>query len=187
MQEQLINPIKVLYIEPLKTPLVVEVERDYYYTSLKELVGSELDITMPLDNYVLLVYNNIGKVLNLPFNRAIRNKDGAITDLIAGNFVILGVDEEGKTISLPPQHIDKYTHMFLEPENEDSIPSDVFEHFIGQFVYPDAHKPDPESFYVNQELLVLSGINLSDFYMKIEIDPQKPHRNGKMRKNQSSV
>ena len=61
------------------------------------------------------VCNDEGKLEQLPFNRGLRDESGNLYDYIAGNFMIVGLGEEDFT-SLPPEHIEKYSQLFAQPE-----------------------------------------------------------------------
>lgn len=61
------------------------------------------------------VCNEEGKLEQLPFNRGLRDESGNLYDYIAGNFMIVGLGEEDFT-SLPPEHIEKYSQLFAQPE-----------------------------------------------------------------------
>ena len=61
------------------------------------------------------VCNEEGKLEQLPFNRGLRDESGNLYDYIAGNFMIVGLGEEDFT-SLPPEYIEKYSQLFVQPE-----------------------------------------------------------------------
>ena len=57
-----------------------------------------------------IIANEEGKILDLPANRRLGN------DVIAGRFIIVGVDEGEHFKSLSQQDINKYTEQFQEIE-----------------------------------------------------------------------
>ena len=75
------------------------------------------------DNYTLHmlcgaphnIVNEEGKINGLPLNRAIRNDDGVIIDIAAGNLMITGLGESD-FISLDEGRIKKYSERFRTPE-----------------------------------------------------------------------
>ena len=123
--------MKALHISPNCAPCIVEISNGG--DSYREILEGEIEFSCPYDD-VLLVCLAYGKMMNMPFNRAIRNSQGRITDLVAGSFLVLGLDDEGGTLSMSEPLIEKYTEMFREPEKEDDIPPDEFHRFYGQYV-----------------------------------------------------
>jgi hypothetical protein len=75
----------------------------------------EIEYTMPFDDKVMIACGRLGKVVGLPHNRDIV-VDGKVTDYIAGNFYILGLNDEGEAVGLSDELIEKYTKIFALPE-----------------------------------------------------------------------
>ena len=105
------NKIDVLFVEPNKLPIKKTI--DDTLKSMQELVGGRIEyVNLPDCEDVFIICNEEGKMLGLPLNREIGS------DIIAGNFFIVGNNEElGETCSLTQQQIDKYTEYF----NDESI------------------------------------------------------------------
>lgn len=61
------------------------------------------------------VYNDEGKIMQMPLNRALRGEDGKIYDAIAGSFFICGLGEDD-FCSLPKGLQAKYLEKFRWPE-----------------------------------------------------------------------
>ena len=61
------------------------------------------------------VCNEEGKLRGLPANRALRDEDGHIYDVIAGSFLVVGLGEED-FCSLSAEQIDKFEALFHQPE-----------------------------------------------------------------------
>ena len=105
--------ISVLMVEPNKYPRPVEIG-----TKLEDLqaaVGGMIEVVYPFDEPVGLVMNEEGKINGLPYNRAIRNDEGKITDVIAGPFLVVGLTEEDFG-SLSPELLQKFEKHFHQPE-----------------------------------------------------------------------
>ena len=51
----------------------------------------------------------------MELNRAIKDDNGTVNDIIAGTFFVCGVGDENFT-SLPPEHRAKFEKMFKNPE-----------------------------------------------------------------------
>ena len=104
--EKMQNKIDILFVEPNKLPVKKTI--DDTLDNMQKLVGGHIEYTyLPNCEDVSIICNEEGKILGLPFNRDIGH------DVIAGNFIIVGLDETGdKDISLTKEQIDKYTKYF---------------------------------------------------------------------------
>ena len=56
-----------------------------------------------------------GKLDGLPLNRALRDADGDIYDIVAGNFFIVGLGESDFT-DLPHELAEQFAELFRQPE-----------------------------------------------------------------------
>ena len=56
-----------------------------------------------------------GKLDGLPLNRALRDADGDIYDIVAGNFFIVGLGESD-FIDLPHELAEQFAEQFRQPE-----------------------------------------------------------------------
>ena len=61
------------------------------------------------------VANESGKLDGLPLNRALRDADGDIYDIVAGNFFIVGLGESDFT-DLPHELAEQFAERFRQPE-----------------------------------------------------------------------
>ena len=61
------------------------------------------------------VCNEEGKLDGLPFNRALRDADGDIYDIVAGNFFIVGLGESDFT-DLTHELAERFAEQFRQPE-----------------------------------------------------------------------
>ena len=64
---------------------------------------------------VALVMNEEGKMNGSELNRALRDQDGDIYDIIAGDFLVVGLGEEDFS-SLSPELMEKFEKQFHQPE-----------------------------------------------------------------------
>ena len=105
----------VLLIEPGKTPRHMEI--DGSLTGMQQVVGGYIQAIYPFEDPVALVCNEEGKLLGLPLNRALKDEDGDIYDIIAGTFFLCGapLDSERFT-SLEEDLLEKYCQRFYKPE-----------------------------------------------------------------------
>lgn len=105
--------IKVLLIEPGKYPVVVEIGKEL--EDLQTAVGGDIEEISPFDDPVVLIMNEEGKMNGEPLNRALRDQDGDIYDVVAGSFLVAGVKNEDLS-SLTGEQISKYENLFHQPE-----------------------------------------------------------------------
>lgn len=103
------NKIKVILVEPNKEPYIKEIE--HTIENLQSIVGGLLEF-VNLEEDVDIICNEEGKILNLEFNRSLGN------DVIVGTFIIVGLNyNNGETISIPNNKIQKYLDMFKLNKN----------------------------------------------------------------------
>ena len=113
------DKINVLMIEPGKVPYMKEIESSL--ESLQREVGGYIEATYPYEDLVALIVNEEEKLNGLQYNRALRDEDGEIYDIIAGPFMIVGLGEEDFT-SLDEKLNPKYTELFKTPERFVHLP-----------------------------------------------------------------
>lgn len=107
------NKLTVLVVEPEKRPYVKEI--DSGLESLQHEVGGYIEVVYPFADPVGIVCNEEGKLEGLPLNRALRDEDGYLYDVLAGTFLIVGLTEEDFG-SLTQEQIDKFLDYFKNPE-----------------------------------------------------------------------
>jgi hypothetical protein len=108
------NTLSVLKIAPGQFPQQVEIDSDL--KALQEAVGGFIGASYPFaDDPVAIVYNDDGKLMGLPLNRALRDEDGQMYDAVAGTFLVVGLGEEDFA-SLSPEMAQKYEQLFHQPE-----------------------------------------------------------------------
>ena len=79
--------MKILVIEPLKAPYVKEIRGNL--KSMQAIVGGLIEAIYPFDDpEIALICNDEGKLMGLPYNRALRDEDGRIYDVVAGTFFL---------------------------------------------------------------------------------------------------
>ena len=82
--EQNKNTLSVLKIAPGQHPQQVEIDNDL--KALQQAVGGSIGASYPFEDPVAIVYNDDGKLMGLPLNRALWDEDGLMYDVIAGTF-----------------------------------------------------------------------------------------------------
>lgn len=83
--------------------------------AMQRLVCGNIQAIYPYDDMVALVCNEEGKLLGMEPNRAVRNEDGDILDIICGTFFICGLNEDD-FCSLTEEQIAYYSKLFRYPE-----------------------------------------------------------------------
>ena len=105
--------MRVLKVEPYQLPEVKEI--DSGLSSLQHEVEGWIEATYPFEDPVAIICNEEGKVNGMEYNRAIRDENGEVREIIAGPFLVVGLDEENFA-SLPEDMLQKYKRMFAQPE-----------------------------------------------------------------------
>lgn len=106
--------ITVLVVEPEKKPYVKSILSGL--ASLQHEVGGYIQVIYPWpDDPCAVICDEEAKLKSKPFNRALRDKDGHIYDIIAGTFLIVGLGDES-FVSLESKYIRKYIELFKRPE-----------------------------------------------------------------------
>ena len=108
-----LNELEVLLVEPGQYARMTTIEAGL--SSMQEIVGGYIQAVNYFDEPVTLVCNEEGKINGMELNRAIKDENGKMIDIVAGTFFICGVGEENFT-SLPPEHRAKFEKMFKKPE-----------------------------------------------------------------------
>ena len=107
------DTLTVLVVEPEQPPYVKSIEDSLQ--SLQTEVGGSIEAVYPFDDPVAIICNEEGKLLGLPLNRALRDEDRHVYDVIAGTFLVTGLGAED-FCSLNEQQIEKYSEQFKTPE-----------------------------------------------------------------------
>ena len=128
------NTLSVLKIAPGQYPQQVVIDNDL--KALQQAVGGSIGASYPFEDPVAIVYNDDGKLMGLPLNRALRDENGEMYDgklmglplnralrdengemydAVAGTFLVVGLGEEDFA-SLTPELAQKYEQLFHQPE-----------------------------------------------------------------------
>ena len=107
--------MRVLVVEPERRPELREI--DGSLAAMQEIVGGLIQPVYPFDDPVALVCNDEGKLMDLPANRGLRDKDGKIYDIVFGTFFLCGAPADcDHFTSLTPEQIERYQERFRTPE-----------------------------------------------------------------------
>ena len=100
--------MKVLVVEPQKPCRVQEIES---LPDMQQLVGGDIEAVYPFQELVAVVCNADGKLLGLPMNRPLLDKDYLPYDIIRGTFFVAGLGQE-EFISLTDEQIQRYKSLY---------------------------------------------------------------------------
>ena len=105
----------VLKVEPEKAPERIEISGDL--ESMQQIVGGSIQAIYPFEEPIALICNEEGKLNGLPLNRALRDEDGTIYDVITGTFFLCGAPaEEESFASLTEYQLQDLEARFHIPE-----------------------------------------------------------------------
>lgn len=112
---ELLQPkqLDVLVVEPGEAPYVTSISPGL--RSLQAMVGGHLEAVYPWSDPLVLLCDGEGKLKGKELNRALRDEDGEIYDIVAGTFLITGLGEEDFR-SISPEYAKKYSQLFASPE-----------------------------------------------------------------------
>lgn len=107
--------MRVVVVRPGEKPEPQDIGSDL--SSMQELVGGTIQVIYPFQEPVALVCNDEGKLLGLPLNRALRDEDGRIYDVVAGTFFLCAAPPDSEKFeSLSEQQERTLTERFTVPE-----------------------------------------------------------------------
>ena len=103
----------VLLVRPNMYPQPVQIGCEL--EDLQKAVGGDIEATYPFEDPVALIMDDEGKMMGKDLNRALRDEDGNMYDIVAGDFLVGGLGEEDFS-SLSPELMKKYEEHFHQPE-----------------------------------------------------------------------
>jgi hypothetical protein len=113
IEQEAAEKMTVLLVRPGCYPAVTEIGTGL--PALQKAVGGDIEATYPFDDEVALVYQGEGKMNGSELNRALRTEDGDVYDIVAGDFLVVGLSEESFA-SLTPEQAAHYEKLFHQPE-----------------------------------------------------------------------
>lgn len=95
-----------------------EMELEDSLASMQRAVGGFIQVVYePGGRDAALICNDEGKLLGLPLNRALRDEDGEIYDIIVGTFFICGAPTDSESFtSLTDEQVAYWLKRFAKPE-----------------------------------------------------------------------
>lgn len=105
--------LRVVLVEPGKVARVAEI--DGSLEGMQKTVGGYIQAVYPFEETVCLVCNEEGKLQGLPLNRALRDEDNSVYDIVAGTFFVCDCSTENFK-SLNEEQLKRYTEKYKRPE-----------------------------------------------------------------------
>lgn len=105
--------ITVLVVEPHQKPHVKEIIPEL--NVLQKEVDGYIQAIYPWEEPVALICDDEAKLKGKQLNRALRDEDGQIYDVVAGTFLIVGLSD-GDFDSLDADLVHQFTKKFEVPE-----------------------------------------------------------------------
>ena len=117
--------MQVIVVEPKKKPMVQDIGSDL--ESMQKIVDGSIEAVYPFDEPVALICNEEGKLLNLPLNRALRDDEGNVYDIISGTFFVCAASPDSDRFEdLTDQQVKTYMDRFAMPEMFLDVGGDLF-------------------------------------------------------------
>ena len=117
--------MQVVVVEPEKKPTAQDIGSDL--ESMQKIVGGSIEAVYPFADSVALICNEEGKLLNLPLNRALRDDEGNVYDIISGTFFLCAAPPDSEHFeSLTDQQVKTYMERFAMPEMFLDVGGDLF-------------------------------------------------------------
>ena len=117
--------MRVIVVEPKKKPMVQDIGSDL--ESMQKIVGGSIEAVYPFADPVALICNEEGKLLGLPLNRALRDEDGTVYNIISGTFFLCAAPPDSEHFeSLTDQQVKTHMERFAMPEMFLNVGGDLF-------------------------------------------------------------
>ncbi len=105
--------LRVLVVKPNEAPSVEMIEDTL--AAKQDVVGGYIEMTTPPmhGDDAVIICNEEGKILGLPFNRVLTLENGIPYDVIAGTFFIIRAPQDSDDFeSLTDEQIESYSRMY---------------------------------------------------------------------------
>ena len=117
--------MQVVVVEPEKKPIVQDI--DAGLESMQKIVGGSIEAVYSFADPVALICNGEGKLLGLPLNRALRDGDGEVYDIISGTFFVCAASPDSDRFEdLTDQQVKTYMEWFAMPEMFLNVGGEMF-------------------------------------------------------------
>ncbi len=107
------SKMDALLVKPNMFPQPVQIGCEL--EDLQDIVGGDIEAISPFNEPVALIMDENGKMSGKEWNRALRDEHGKIYDIVAGDFLVVGLGEED-FCSLSPDMMRRFEEHFHQPE-----------------------------------------------------------------------
>lgn len=107
------SKMDALLVKPNMYPQPVQVGCEL--EDLQDIVGGDIEAVSPFNEPVALIMDENGKMSGKEWNRALRDEHGKVYDIVAGDFLVVGLGEED-FCSLSPDMMRRFEEHFHQPE-----------------------------------------------------------------------
>lgn len=108
-----IQKMTVLVVNPGESPSVETIPCGL--KSLQKQVGGDIEAIYPFEDSVGIICNDEGKINGAKLNRALRDDEDNIYDILTGTFLVVGLGDKD-FCSLTPEQIEKFSKLYKDPE-----------------------------------------------------------------------
>ena len=123
MEQQ--EKLTVLLIEPACYPKTIEIEPGL--EPLQKAVGGWIEAVYPWEDKAAIIVNEEGKLDQLPLNRALRDDEGNVYNIISGTFFVCAAPPDSDHFAgLTDQQVKTYMERFVMPEMFLNVGGDLF-------------------------------------------------------------
>lgn len=105
--------ITAIAVYPDKPAITIRIQNTL--EAKQAFVGGYIEAVYPFEDPVAIICNEEGKLNGLELNRALYDEQGNIYDVIAGLFLVCGVDDD-EFVSLTQEQQEKYLAMYQHPQ-----------------------------------------------------------------------
>lgn len=105
--------MQALVVEPRKAPYLKDIGNEL--EDLQREVGGFIEAVYPFEDEVCIICSDEGKLEGKELNRSLRGDNNEIYDVIAGTFLIVGLEAESFG-SLTPEQVQIYAERYRIPE-----------------------------------------------------------------------
>lgn len=107
--------LRVLVVESLRAPYSRELPDTL--EEMQKLVGGTIQAIYPFEEPVALICHDEGKLLGLPPNRALRDENGVLYDIVCGTFFLCAAPPDSDSFeSLSEEQLERFQNHFAVPE-----------------------------------------------------------------------
>lgn len=104
---------RALLVKAGEKPKVIYIDSERQGEQLRKLVDGYLECIYPFADMVALIRNDEGKINGLPLNRGLYDEHNRLYDIIAGDFVIMGIEGDD-FIGLTDEQVRYYKDYYMD-------------------------------------------------------------------------